>query len=224
MLSVKHILNRYSASDTAIAIIGDILDRGTPQESQKCLDLLITEKLSTGNVYILQTNHLNFHHQRYSPAEWWYISPKNYQYYINLFDQFPYAVHTKNGVVAVHGLPPLGLIDQPNFEVGNPDWHTVNWARITDEYVDQTFIKKTLRSNRANVIIRSHDHFAPRYTFENKVLTFTTSRNIPDTRPTIAILDLEKPINNVTDIKLIDLEVEGAYATEHKGIVELEHC
>jgi hypothetical protein len=208
--SLEWVLKRYANEPgTAIITVGDILDRGTFKSGLKCLDLLFKAKLHGGNVFICQTNHFTYHHIPYYPADFWdNLDDLGYLAFSELFDLLPYAVLTDNGVIACHGLPIINLADADNIKIGSSDWRTLTWCRLSDAMVTPAYIESVLSSNGGSIIIRSHDHYAPITTHHKKVLTFTTSRNLPNTRRLVVEVDLTKNINNIGDVNIIDIDRE----------------
>lgn len=170
--------------------------------------------MKTGNVFILQTNHLTYHHVKFLPNDWWSklkVKDNKYRIYTELFDLLPYAVKTRNGgFIACHGIPVNNLSNAENILIGSSDWHSLTWGRLSDQMVTPLYIKSVLRSNNANIIIRSHDHYSQTKSFNNKVLTFTTSKNLPDTKRIIVEVDLNRRIKSIDDVKLIDIDREIA--------------
>lgn len=185
---------------------GDPIDREDHMLGQECLDLLFEAKLKTGNVFILQSNHLMYHHIPFFPNEWWmHLHKKQYYKYTEIFDLLPYVVLTDH-VIALHGLPVKNLHNSDNIEIGSSDWYTITWGRLSDPIATKSYIKSVLDNNNAKICIRSHDHYTETFTHGNRILTFTTSRNIPNTKRLVAVVDLTKKINSIIDIQLRDID------------------
>lgn len=210
MESIRWILNQYQHDlSTAIVVVGDITDRSIKWvDSQNCLDILIQAKLETGNVFLLQTNHLMYHQIPFYPCDWWSgLSGKEYEAYTELFDLFPYAVHV-NGVIACHGLPVPNLKDGNDIKIGSLDWYSLTWGRLSDAMCTRQYIDRILVSNGFNLIVHSHDHHSPIFSHNKRVITFTTSQNIPNSKRLIVEVDLTQSVESHKDVKIIDIDKE----------------
>ena len=212
--SLKWVIDRYGEEQgTAIVTVGDILDRGRLKSGLKCLDLLFKAKMHGGNVFICQTNHFTYHHIPYYPADFWdNLDDPDFLAFSELFDLLPYAVLTNNGIIACHGLPVKNLANADNIKIGSSDWRTLTWCRLSAAMVTPAYIESVLSSNGGSIIIRSHDHYAETETHNKKVLTFTTSGNLPNTRRLVVMVDLTKRINNIGDVNIIDIDREMVLA------------
>lgn len=190
--------------------MGDVVDRGKFKFGLKCLTLLIEAKLRSGNVFILQSNHFTYHHIKFYPADFWLkLDSKAFANYTKMFDLLPYAVLSGNGLIACHGLPVQNLANGNNIKIGSSDWRTLIWSRLSDPLATPAYMKSVLKSNKRSVVIRSHDHYSRTKTHNNTVLTFTTSKNLPDTKRLVVEVDLKKEIKSINDVKLIDIDGAG---------------
>ena len=158
----------------------------------------------------MQSNHLMYHREPFYPSEWWdQLSERTIYEYGEIFDQCPMAVLTKNGIIACHGLPLANLNEVHHTEIGSLDWFTIVWRRLTDQICTERYIQSVLKGNNANLIIRSHDHYGPLISHHDRVLTFTTSKNLPATKRIIVEVNLTKKIREgVEDVKVVDLDKE----------------
>lgn len=156
---------------------------------------------------MLRTNHLTYEHRPFFPADFWHrLTCVERRKYIEVFDLLPLTATSDNGIIAVHGLPvkDVGKVDQ--IQPRSSDWHTLLWGRLSDPFATPEYISSVLEQNGKSIVIRSHDHYGPLKSFNNKVLTFTTSTNLPRTKRLIAEVDLRKKIRDVNDVKIIDLD------------------
>ncbi|HPP67458.1 MAG TPA: hypothetical protein PKX05_06035, partial [bacterium] len=135
--------------------------------------------------------------------------------YAEIFKEFPLAV-SGNGFIAVHaGLPDLdSLKEWNNIKPGDDNWMKILWADFREkpgEYLGslcgrmklgKDYFNRIMASLNKNVLIRSHDPYAPERMFNNRCLTLFTSAAYGRLRK-IAILDMAKWVKSIDDFELI---------------------
>lgn len=208
------VVRQYAKKGYYVIFLGDYIDRG--EKSKENIDFLLSSQKEYSNIILLAGNHeMNFIEPA-SPSDFWDSMTENEKtYYIEIFKDFPLAA-TGKGFVAVHaGLPDLPDIkDWDKINPGDENWLKILWADFRERNgeclgtlcgrikLGQDYFIRIMDSIKKNVLIRSHDPYAPEKMYNGRCLTIFTSAVYGQTRK-IAILDLSREIFSADDVELI---------------------
>ena len=203
--SAREALSYTSDPATAVVFASDIVDRSKPACSQYCIDLILDAISGKPNLFILQANHLFYHRIPFFPNDWWRnLTDLQFHQYTQVFDLLPYAVVTSNGLIVVHALPVPNLHNADHIKLGDESWYTLTWSRLNDQIATPDYFN----SIEGSVIIRSHDHYGFEGWWYDKVLTITTSTNLPGTQRLLAVVDLTVDQIRMEHVDIINLDKE----------------
>ncbi len=211
----QKVIKDYLKTENTIVFLGDYVDRG--KQSKENLDFLIKTKVENPNqVYLLQGNHEGHRIAKIVPANFWdNLNKEDYEKYAWVVEKMPFAI-TVNGILALHGsLPDIEKIEQINdIKLGSKPWTSLIWGNFSEDIEESTinpynnrpvygknYFFKLMERFEKNILIRSHQHFAPALMFNNKCLTLYTSSAYNRQR-TIAIADFGKKINDAKDLEV----------------------
>lgn len=211
---VKNFLNK---KNYYICFLGDYVDRGP--KSKENIDFLLSLKEKHENLILLCGNHEMYPVVECSPCDFWEnLNENEFNFYKEKFLNLPLCAYG-NGFIALHGaLPEIEKIeDIEKIEIGDREWFKIIWGDFKDkegEYLGdflgrpkfgKDYFFKIMNRIGFNVLIRSHDPYAPERMFENRCLTIFTS-NAYGVERKIAILSLRKEIKSIDDIEIISLD------------------
>jgi len=211
---VKNFLNK---KNYYLCFLGDYVDRGP--KSKENIDFLLSLKEKHENLILLAGNHEMYPIVECSPSDFWEsLNEEEFNFYKEKFINLPFCVYG-NGFIALHGaLPEIEkLEDIEKIEIGDKEWFKIMWGDFRDnegEYLGdflgrpkfgKDYFSKIMDRIGLNVLIRSHDPYAPERMFDNRCLTIFTSV-VYGTERKIASINLNKRIINVDDIEIISLD------------------
>ncbi|MCM8818072.1 MAG: serine/threonine protein phosphatase [Candidatus Omnitrophica bacterium] len=200
-----------------ILFLGDYVDRG--EKSKENIDYLLSLKEKHDNLILLAGNHEMYPVVECSPSDFWEsLNEDEFKFYKEKFLELPFCSYG-NGFLALHGaLPEIEKIeDIEKIEIGDREWFKIIWGDFRDKEGEflgnflgrpkfgRDYFFKIMNKIGFNVLIRSHDPYAPERMFENRCLTIFTSTSYGTERK-IALLNLNKKIKSVDDIKIISLD------------------
>jgi len=220
----QKVIKNYLKEGNKIVFLGDYVDRG-PSSIQNLNFLLETRAKNSDKVYLLQGNHEGHRILKFQPAEFWEnLNPDEYEKYCSIVEKFPLVAIAKD-IIALHGVLPKisstrpGNVDEVNkIKLGDDNWFKICWGDFYDEAGEDLgvdifsgrpqfgrdyFFKLMERFNK-KVLIRSHQPDVLQFMFDDRCLTIFTSSAYTRER-TIAIADLEKPIETAKDLKIIKI-------------------
>ncbi|MCM8822570.1 MAG: serine/threonine protein phosphatase [Candidatus Omnitrophica bacterium] len=212
----RSIIKQYGKRKYYVIFLGDYVDRG--EKSRENIDFLLNAKKENSRIILLAGNHEMNAVEPVSPSNFWeQLNQEDVLMYSEIFQDFPLAA-SGNGFVATHaGLPDLPDIEEWNkIEPGDENWIKLLWADFRDkdgEYLGsllgriklgRDYFTRVMNAIGKNVLIRSHDPYAPEKMFNNRCLTIFTSASYGKGRK-IAIVDLSREIDSVEKIELISL-------------------
>ncbi|MCM8817832.1 MAG: serine/threonine protein phosphatase [Candidatus Omnitrophica bacterium] len=210
----RSIIKRFATRDYFVVFLGDYVDRG--EKSRENIDFLISEQKKNSRIVLLAGNHEMNLIEPVSPSDFWDgLSEIEAYDYSKIFNTFPLAV-SGNGFVAVHaGLPDLANLEEwDKIKSGDKNWMYLLWADFRDkdgEYLGEIcgriklgrdYFYRIMNAIGKNVLIRSHDPYAPEKMFNKRCLTIFTSSSYGRERK-IAVLDLSKELESTDDVELI---------------------
>lgn len=211
---VKNFLNRRNYY---ICFLGDYVDRGP--NSKENIDFLLSLKEKHENLILLAGNHEMYPIVECSPSDFWdSLSEDEFNFYKDKFMNLPLCA-VGNGFIALHGVLPEieKLQDIEKIEIGDKEWFKIVWGDFKDkdgEYLGdflgrpkfgKGYFFKIMDKIGLNVLIRSHDPYAPERMFDNRCLTIFTSISYGVERK-IAIINLKKEVKNIDDIEIQSLD------------------
>lgn len=218
--ATRQVMERYLHLGNTIVFLGDYVDRG-PASAENLRTLLSAKLEHPDRLFLLMGNHEGQKAMKFHPADFWdSLSAELYERYASALSKLPLAVATSNGVIGLHGALPgvesLAEINEIRF--GDKNWAQITWGDWRDEsghYLGQAMMsgrpqfgrdwfEETMAKLGRNVLIRSHQPDAPPILFDDRCLTIFTSHAYRSTVPrrTIAVTDLENPVNTVEDLIL----------------------
>jgi len=211
---VKNFLNKKNCY---ICFLGDYVDRGP--KSKENIDFLLSLKEKHENLILLAGNHEMYPVVECSPADFWEnLNENEFNFYKEKFLNLPICAYG-NGFITLHGaLPEIEkLEDIEKIEIGDKEWFKIMWGDFKDkegEYLGdflgrpkfgKDYFLKVMDKIGVNVLIRSHDPYAPERMFNNRCLTIFTSIAYGTERK-IAFINLRKKIKSIDDIEIISLD------------------
>lgn len=215
----KKILNKFLDSDHTIIFLGDYIDRGP--YSKENIYFLLSKKLEfPDRLFLLMGNHESYCSVPFSPADFWEsMNTDEQRAFDDILRYLPYAVITENKVIGLHGVVPEidSLSDINNISLCSKRWYQIVWGDFIEgeensfyspdgrpKYGEKYF-NQVMKKIGMNILIRSHQPRIKPVIFNGRCITIITSYSYTLTR-LIAIVDLEKNIiNNVNDIKLVEI-------------------
>ncbi|MCS7180569.1 MAG: serine/threonine protein phosphatase, partial [bacterium] len=200
-----------------LLFLGDYVDRGP--KSKENIDFLLSMKEKKDNLILLQGNHEMFPIVECSPSDFWdNLNEDEFRFYKDKFMGLPLCAYGK-GFIALHGcLPDIEkLEDIEKIEIGTKEWFKIIWGDFKDKEGEEIgsflgrpsfgrdYFFRIMGKIKMNVLIRSHDPYAPERMFENRCLTIFTS-TVYGTERKIAIINLNKKVKSIDDIEIISLD------------------
>ncbi|MCM8771728.1 MAG: serine/threonine protein phosphatase [Candidatus Omnitrophica bacterium] len=211
---VKNFINK---KNHYLLFLGDYVDRG--RNSKENIDFLLSLKEKHENLILLSGNHEMFPVIECSPCDFWEnLSENEFNFYKEKLLELPLCAYGK-GFIALHGaLPDIeNLEDIEKLEVGSKEWFKIIWGDFREEEGEELgnffgrpkfgkdYFLRIMDKIKMNVLIRSHDPYAPERMYDNRCLTIFTS-NAYGVERKIAVLSLNKVIKSVEDIEVISLD------------------
>ncbi|MCM8767698.1 MAG: serine/threonine protein phosphatase [Candidatus Omnitrophica bacterium] len=211
---VKNFINK---KNYYLLFLGDYVDRGP--KSRENIDYLLSLKEKKENLILLQGNHEMYPIIECSPSDFWEnLTQDEFNFYKEKFIDLPLCAYG-NGFIALHGALPNveKLEDIDNIEIGDREWFKIVWGDFKDKEGDilnsfigrpnfgRDYFFRIMEKLKMNVLVRSHDPFAPERIFQNRCLTIFTSIAYGVERK-IAIVNLKKEVKSVDDIEIISLD------------------
>lgn len=210
----RSVIKRFGKRDYYIVFLGDYIDRG--EKSRENIDFLLSEKKKNSKIILLSGNHEMHMIELVSPSDFWErLSETEAIDYSKIFSAFPLAV-SGPGFIAVHaGLPDLSNLDDwDRIVAGDENWMRLLWADFREKdgehlgeicgriKLGRDYFYRIMNAIGKNLLIRSHDPYAPEKMFNNRCLTIFTSASYGKERK-IAILELSRDVKSIDDIELI---------------------
>ncbi len=213
--ATEKVLSRFLEGTNRIVFLGDYVDRG--RFSKKNIDTLLRVKRNhPKKIFLLAGNHEGYLAKPFSPSNFWdSLSRSERELYGRLFETFPLAMTSSNGILALHGgLPDLATLeDIRQIEWGDAQWDRITWGDFVEregEFLEDLFgrlqfgrdyFERLMQRYQKRVLVRSHQPYAPLFMFEKRCLTlFTSNAYIPDRH--VAVVDLENEVRTVEDLVL----------------------
>jgi hypothetical protein len=217
--ATESVFNQYFKPGYTLVFLGDYVDRGP--DSKENIEFLLEKKCEAPDqIFLLAGNHEGYCSVPFSPADFWEsLGPREYEYFSDIFQFFPFALVTENGIIAVHGVPPdVETLEKINtVRLCSENWHQLTWGDFVegpDDFISSLngrlkfgmdYFKRIMKQLGNNVLIRSHQPQIKPVIFDKRCLTVMTSYAYTLTR-LIAIADLEKPvINSTDDIEIVEI-------------------
>ena len=176
---------------------------------RECRYLLQAKQEHPEGLVLLAGNHEGFLAKPFSPASFWEspFGSEEQELYGALFSRFPLAATSANGVLALHGgLPELAGLEEINqIERGEEQWDRIVWGDFVEREGEllgdwggrpqfgRRYFDRMMDRYQKQVLIRSHQPFAPLFMFQKRCVTIFTSYAYGLDRH-VAIVDLEKEI------------------------------
>jgi predicted MPP superfamily phosphohydrolase len=218
--ATERIISRYIGSERKLIFLGDYVDRG--KDSKGNIETLLRLKVRyPERIFLLMGNHEGIGAMYFSPADFWEsLSSEEFHLLEIALSKLPLAVSTENGIIALHGaLPDIeSLEDMKGIEFGSKRWYEIVWGDFEEREGDflgedpfsgrPTFGKNRFERIMENlgkrVLIRSHQPNIKEVIFDGRCVTIFSSSAYRHIRPEkkVAIVDLEKDVKNVKDIKI----------------------
>ena len=211
----QQIIQKYLKKPYRIVFLGDYVDRG--DYSEENIQYLFEMKLEhPGQLFLLAGNHEGYMVKEFYPANFWdSLSSKEKKDYGFLFSKFPLVAVTQSGILALHGgLPDLRSLEDLNrIEWGDTHWDRVVWGDFVESETDvlkdwggrpqlgQLYFNRIMERYQKQVLIRSHQPYAPPIMFKKRCVTIFTSHAYLPIR-TIAIADMEQEARTIEDVVL----------------------
>ena len=217
--ATERILDRYPVEEHVLVFLGDTVDRGP--DSPGNLSLILETKLHhPSSLYLLMGNHEVWAAAPFSPADFWDgLSPADRETMTRILSYLPYAAFHPAGVLALHGaLPDLPSLDHiERVTVGSPAWRSMTWGDCHETEAYETSIAwgrpsfsradfdRRSRQLEVQVLVRSHQPFAPTHLYDERCLTIFSSSAYGDGRRRVAILHPETQVHSAADLDLKDI-------------------
>jgi predicted phosphodiesterase len=211
----QQVIQKYLKKNYQIVFLGDYVDRGDHSE-ENIQYLLGTKWRHPDQLFLLAGNHEGYLMKEFYPVNFWdSLSPEKKEEYGLLFSKFPLAITTQNGILALHGgLPDLKSLEEMNqIEWGDNHWDRIVWGDFVESDAEvpkdwggrpqfgRPYFDRIMERYQKQVLIRSHQPYAPSIMFKRRCLTIFTSHFYLPIR-IIAIADLEKEISTTDDLAL----------------------
>ncbi len=217
----RKVFREFFTSNRRIVFLGDYVDRG-PKSKENIVYLLCKKIRYPDRVFLLLGNHEGYQHVKFEPANFWESLRRDEKMrFFDLFLLLPLAAYGDNGIIALHGgLPDIDDINDINqIEIGDENWRHIVWGDFLKEYEEKDtlissffgrpqlqegyFLDVMKRLNK-QILIRSHQPYMEQSIYSGRCLTIFTSMAYGETR-TIAIVDMEKPVNTIEDVKIVNI-------------------
>jgi hypothetical protein len=160
-----------------------------------------------------------------SPCDFWQKVNENnlYTYYADVLTKLPLAVSVKNIIVLHACLPDINKIEDINkiqLKSNDSQFLSIIWDDLKDKEgyalrsdlltgrrnFGEWYFTKIMKKLNKTILIRGHDPNVKGMLFNKKCLTLITSKDYSNKGPIkgrlIAIADLKKKINNVSNLKI----------------------
>jgi len=218
-LEATEIILKLYSSDYILVFLGDYVDRG--KNSRGNIELLLKKKMDTPeSIFLLMGNHEAYPILPFQPADFWEgLSLEEKKSFEEVFLLLPFAAVTKNGILALHGVPPRvpSIEEVTNVKLGSEAWYQMTWGDFVDMPGDffgniwgrpvygKDYFENVMKILGYKVLIRAHQPHIQPILFERRCLTLITSSAYKPIR-NIAIVDLEKEsIESTDDLKVISI-------------------
>lgn len=211
--ATEQVIHQYLKKPYRIVFLGDYVDRGE-YSKENILYLLHLKREHPDEIFLLAGNHEGYMVKELSPANFWKsLSLKEREIYGILFSQFPLAMTSQNGILALHGgLPELNSLEEMDqIEWGDANWDKIVWGDFVESDVDilgdwwgrpqfgTSYFGQMMDRYQKEILVRSHQPNAPPLMFKKRCITIFTSNAYLPIR-TILIADLEKEIRTAEDV------------------------
>jgi predicted phosphodiesterase len=211
--ATEQVIRQYLKKPYRIVFLGDYVDRGEYSE-ENILYLLHLKREHPDEILLLAGNHEGFMVKEFSPANFWEsLSLREREVYGILFSQFPLAMTSQNGILALHGgLPELNSLEEMDqIDWGDANWDKIVWGDFVESDVDilgdwwgrpqfgRSYFGQMMDRYQKQIFVRSHQPNAPPLMFKKRCITIFTSRAYLPIR-SILIADLEKEIRTADDV------------------------
>ena len=218
--ATEKIIHGYLKPENKLVFLGDYVDRGPA--SLENINFLLRQKTEhPDGLFLLMGNHEGRSVVNFQPADFWEgLDAELRHRYSEVLSRLPLAVSTPNGIIALHGaLPDVPGLENINMiKLGSIEWHQITWGDWQetegeflgiDPYTGRPqfgrgWFKEFMSRFGKNVLIRSHQPDAPPVMYGRRCLTIFTSsayrHHVPER--TIALVDLEREVKSVDDIKI----------------------
>ncbi|OGP86719.1 MAG: hypothetical protein A2156_04445 [Deltaproteobacteria bacterium RBG_16_48_10] len=216
--ATEKVFSRFPNGPYTLVFLGDYVDRG--DFSRENVDTLLQMKWEhPQEIFLLAGNHEGYLPKPFSPANFWEsLSTRERETYGLLFSKLPLAATSTNGVLALHGgLPELETLEEiDQIEWGDDQWDRIVWGDFVEReegflgdwvgrpQFGRRYFDQMMGRYQKQVLIRSHQPYAPLFMFQKRCVTiFTSSAYVPDRN--VAILDLEKEVRTTDNIILEEI-------------------
>jgi protein phosphatase len=214
--AAEKVTERYLNTENTVVFLGDYVDRGG-HSLENILYLFRLKIEYPGNLILLTGNHEGFLVKEFYPANFWLeLSSERREMFSRVFVRLPFAVHSSNGVLGLHGaLPNVERLEEINGVIpGDEIWNQIVWGDFQDmegdslgEYVGRPqfgrdYFRRLMGRFNKTVLIRAHQPNVSANMFGRRCLTLFTSFAYLPFR-SIALVDLAKPrIASLDDIEV----------------------
>jgi predicted phosphodiesterase len=211
--ATEQVIRQYLKKPYRIVFLGDYVDRGE-YSKENILYLLHLKREHPDEIFLLAGNHEGYMVKELYPANFWdSLATKEREAYGILFSQFPLAITSQNGILALHGgLPELNSLEEMDqIEWGDANWDKIVWGDFVESDVDilgdwwgrpqfgTSYFGQMMDRYQKEILVRSHQPNAPPLMFKKRCITIFTSNAYLPIR-TILIADLEKEIRTAEDV------------------------
>lgn len=217
----QKVIKNYLKPENKIVFMGDYVDRRLATSKDNIDFLLKIKSENPDTIYLLQGNHEGYHILKFAPAEFWEnLSDTEYKNYYSVVEKFPLAV-ISNNIIALHGsLPDIKNLKELNkIKLGSKEWQQIVWGDFFDElkkssgtnpfsgrpYFGKDYFLKLMKRFKKDVLIRSHQIYAPEMMFDDRCLTIFSCCVYIDKQKKIVIADMGKKIKTAKDLEIIDV-------------------
>lgn len=221
--ATREVLDTWFKPGHTLVFLGDYVDRGPA--SRENLLLLLEKKLEApGRIFLLMGNHEAYAFQELRPADFWTgLSKVEKREFGKLLGLLPYMAMSRNGLLAVHGVPPAlsrscNVLRVEKIAPGSDAWTPLVWGDFMEDgsggafsracgrpTFDVAYFDQVMSRYGKNVLIRSHQTDFPRVAFGGRCLTIMSSRALWVPRR-VVIADLDQPtIGSACDVTIAPL-------------------
>ncbi len=215
--ATRKVTDKYLNEENTIVFLGDYVDRGD-HSLENLLYLLSLKVQYPRNLILLMGNHEGFLAKEFYPANFWLeLSLHEREMFSQPLLRFPFAVHSANGILGLHGaLPDVETLEDINaVNPGDEFWNQIVWGDFQDvegeslgEYLGRPqfgrdYFNRLMSRFGKTVLIRAHQPNVSANMFGKRCLTLFTSFAYLPFR-SIALVDLAKPAISSLD----EVEVE----------------
>jgi protein phosphatase len=214
--AAKKVTERYLNAENTVVFLGDYVDRGG-HSLENILHVFGLKVKYPRNLILLMGNHEGFLVKEFYPADFWLeLSPARRERFSEALVRLPFAVHSGNGVLGLHGaLPNVKRLEEINrVTPGDEIWNQIVWGDFQDmegeslgEYVGRPqfgrdYFRRLMARFDKTVLVRAHQPNVSANMFGRRCLTLFTSFAYLPFR-SIAIVDLARPrIETVDEIEV----------------------